>query len=70
MVQILYFRGRTTRYSDRLHDFSVTIPGCYKDVYVTSFLPCTVRLWHSQSIECFPLTYDPVALSLELTDTF
>ena len=25
------------RYSDRLHDFSVTIPRCYKDVYVNSF---------------------------------
>ena len=27
-------RGRPTCYSDRLHDFSVTIPQCYKDVYV------------------------------------
>ena len=24
--------GRSTRYSDRLHDFSVTVPRCYKDV--------------------------------------
>ena len=32
-------RGRSTRYSDKLHDFSVTIPRCYEDVYVTvSFL--------------------------------
>ena len=31
-----YCRGRSTRYSDRLHDFSVTIPRCYKDVYITS----------------------------------
>ena len=29
-----YARGRSTHYSDRLHDFSVTIPRCYKDVYV------------------------------------
>ena len=29
-------RGRSTRYSDRLHVFSVTIPRCYKDVYVNS----------------------------------
>ena len=28
-----------THYSDRLHDFSVTIPRCYKDVYVNSFFP-------------------------------
>ena len=26
-----------TRFSDRLHDLSVTIPRCYKDVYVNSF---------------------------------
>ena len=32
-----YSRGRSTHHSDRLHDFSVTIPRCYKDVYVTSF---------------------------------
>ena len=53
-----YSRGRSTRYSDRLHDFSVTIPRCYKDVYVNSFFPCTARLWNSPPIECFPLTYD------------
>ena len=46
------------RYSDRLHDFSVTIPRCYKDVYVNSFFPRTARLWNSLPIECFPLTYD------------
>ena len=37
LVQLVFFRysrGRSTRYSDRLHDFSVTIPRCYKDVYV------------------------------------
>ena len=48
----------STRYSDRLHNFSVTIPRCYKDVYVNSFFPFTVRPWNSLSIECFPLTYD------------
>ena len=51
-------RGRSTRYSDRLHDFSVTIPRCYKDVYVNSFFPRTAKLWNSLPIECFPLTYD------------
>ena len=45
-------------YSDRLHDFSATIPRCYKDVYVNSFFPRTARLWNSLPIECFPLTYD------------
>ena len=50
--------GRSTCYSNRLHDFSVMIPRCYKDVYVKSLFPCTARLWNSLSIECFPLTYD------------
>ena len=25
-------RGRSTRYSNKLHDFSVAISGCYKDI--------------------------------------
>ena len=49
---------RATCYSDRLHDFSVTIPRCYKDVYINSFFPRTARLWNSLPIVCFPLTYD------------
>ena len=48
----------STCYSDRLRDFSVTIPECYKDVYVNSFFPCTTRLWNYLPIECLPLTYD------------
>ena len=52
-----FSRGWSTRYSDRLHDFSVTIPRCYKDVYVNSFFPRTAKLWNSLPIECFPLTY-------------
>ena len=51
-------RGRSTCYSNKLHDFSVTIPGCYKDVYVNSFFPRTPRLWNSLPAESFPLTYD------------
>ena len=58
LVPLPYSRGRSTRYSDRLHDFSVTIPRCYKDVYVNTFFPRTARLWNSLPIECFPLTYD------------
>ena len=58
LVQLPYSRGRSTRYSDRLHDFSVTIPRCYEDAYVNSFFPCKVRLWNSLPIECFPLTSD------------
>ena len=58
LVPLPFSRGRSTRYSDRLHDFYVTIPRCYKDVYVNSFFPRTAKLWNSLPIECFPLTYD------------
>ena len=53
LVPLPYSRGRSTRYSDRLHDFSVTIPRCYKDVCVNSFFPRTAIFWNS-----LPLTYD------------
>ena len=58
LVPLPFSQGRSTRYSDRLHDFSVTIPRCYKDVYVNSFFPRTAKLWNSLPIEGFPLTYD------------
>ena len=58
LVPLPYSRRRSTCCSDRLHDFSATIPRCCKDVYVNSFFPCTARFWNSLSIECFPLTYD------------
>ena len=57
-VPLPYSWGRSTHYSDRLHDFSITIPRRYKDVYVNSFFPCPAILWNSLPIECFPLTYD------------
>ena len=52
-----YLSGRFARYSNRLHDFSVTILGCFNDVSVSSFFPCTARLWNSLPAECFPWTY-------------
>ena len=58
LVPLSYSRGRSTHYSDRLHNFSVTIPRCYKDVYVNSFFPHTARLLNSLLIKCFRLTYD------------
>ena len=58
LVPLPFFQGRSARFYDRLHDFSVTIPRCYKDVYVNSFFPCTARLWNYLLIECFPLSYD------------
>ena len=56
LVPLPFSRGRSTSYSDRLHDFSLTIPRWYKDVYVNSSFPCRARLWNSLSIEWFPLT--------------
>ena len=43
LVLLPYSLGRSTRYSETLHDFSVTIPLCYKDAYVNSFFPFTAR---------------------------
>ena len=57
-VPLPYSRGRSTRYFDRFHDFSVTISRYYKDVYVNSFFPRTARLCNSLPKEYFPLTYD------------
>ena len=44
LVPLPFCRGRSTRYSDRLHDLSFTILRCYKHVYVNSFFPRTARL--------------------------
>ena len=63
LVPLHYFRGRSSHYCERLHDFSITIPSCYKDVYVNSFFTCIANLWSFLLIEYFPLTYE----SLELT---
>ena len=54
MVPLPFSRGRSAHYSDRLHEFSVTIPRCYKDLYVNSFFPRTARPWNSLSIYYFP----------------
>ena len=56
LVPLPFSRGRSTRYSDRWHDFSVTIPRCYKGVYVNSFL---ARPWNSLPIKCFLLSKCP-----------
>ena len=43
LVPLPYYQGRSTRYSDSLRDFSVTVPRCYKGVYVNSFSSRTAR---------------------------
>ena len=62
LVPLSQSRGRSTPYSDRLHDFSIFISRCYKDVYVNGFFPLIARLWNSLPMEflmdCFLLTYD------------
>ena len=49
---VLILEGVLLAILNRLHDFSITIPRCYKDVYVNSFFSRTARLWNSLSIEC------------------
>ena len=49
----------------QINDFSVTIPTCYKDVYVNSIFPRTAAR-HNAFL--WPMIL--VALSLELTDIF
>ena len=70
LVLLSYSWGRPTCYSDRSYEFSVTIPRCYKDIYVNNFFPHTARHSNFLPIEGFPLTYALNSLSLELRDTF
>ena len=58
LVPLPFSQGRSARYSDRWHDFSITISRCYKNLYVKSFIPGIARLWNSLPIEWFPSTYD------------
>ena len=67
LVPLPYSPWMSTCYSDRLHDFSVITPGCYKDVYVNIFFHCTARLCNSLPIECFPLTYDLNVLKFRIS---
>ena len=53
LVLLPFSHGRSNWYSDRLHDYPVTIIICYK---VNGFCPCTARLWNSPPIERFPVT--------------
>ena len=68
--------GSTSLFSGEVHSFFwyiawlITISRCYKDVCVNKFFRRTAKLWISLLIESFSLTYDEIALSLELTDTF
>ena len=58
LVPLPFSQGRSTRYSNRLHDLPVSISRCYKDICVNSFFPHAARPWNFLPIECFPLAYD------------
>ena len=47
LVPLPYFRETSTYYSDKLHDVFVTIPTCYKNIYINSFFLHTATLWNS-----------------------
>ena len=52
LVPCPYSRGKSTCYFDRVHDFSITIRRCYKDVNVNSFFPPSARLKNPLPIDC------------------
>ena len=58
LVRLPFSQVRSIRYFDRLHDFSVFIPRCQKDIYVNIFFLHTVRVRISLPVERFPLTYN------------
>ena len=58
LVPFPYSHVRSTHYSNRLHDFSVTIPKCHKEVYVNNFFSPTARLGNYLSEKCYSLLYD------------
>ena len=41
LVSCSYSLGRSARYSNRLQDFPVALPRCYKEVHVNRFFLCT-----------------------------
>ena len=57
-------------YFDILLNFSVIVSTYYKDLYVKSFFPCTVRLWNSVPVACFPLPYDLNGLNTSVNRHF
>ena len=69
-VSLPHSSGRSTFYSNRSHDFSVTILRCYKVVYDNDFFSHTDRLRNYLPIECFLLTYDLNSFTSRVSDAF
>ena len=55
LFPLILVGGRSTRYSNKLHDFSETITRSYKNVNINSFSLATAFLWNSLPDYCFPL---------------
>ena len=69
MVSLTYSLGWSTCYPNRLHDFSFTIPRCYKSMPTVSFLTqLDYGILCLQNAFLWPMIL--VALILELTDIF
>ena len=49
---------RTTRLSERLHQYAVRPPRCNRKFYQSSFFPRTAGLWNSLPRDCFPSEYN------------
>ena len=58
LVSPPHSHSRYTHYSNKLQDFSLTIPRCYKDVCFNGFFPRTAGLLNSLLVEWFLLTFD------------
>ena len=58
MVSLPCSRSRSTRYCNRLHDFSVAIPTCYNNICSNISFSHTDRHWNSLPAKCFSLIYD------------
>ena len=50
--------NRVTRYSANAHPFTVQLPSCNRQFYLTSFFLRTSDLWNSLPSSCFPPSFD------------
>ena len=46
LVPFPFFSGQVRSFSNRLHDFSVTIARCYKGVYINNSFLLAARFWN------------------------
>ena len=70
LVSYPYYHGRSTYYFDGLHDFTVTVSRCFRDVNVNTFFPHTARLWNDFQQNGFPWLMISVDLTLDLIVAF